>query len=1263
MTSDENRPPRPAPGAVTTRAELGAALQGLRETAGLTVRELVEQSEGYLGTLSGWLSGAHAPTAANRDLFDRVLTVCGVPESEFRDWWDAVGRARVRSRTKTPTLLIKPPYRGFSAFDIADADDFFGRDIDIRFVRERIDAIAIQHESSTPILVVGGSGIGKSSVVRAGIARTLGTDGDAAWDLVVITPGVTPIAALDEAVDALRGGSASHRVLVVDQLEEVWTQGDGAASHDVLARILALAGEQADEGRLAVVLVLRSDFLDRLLAEPGYAAVSAAGPVVIGPLDREGLRAAITGPAERASITVAPGFVDLLLDDAEATGDAAGVLPLLSHSLLSTWERSGGDGLTVDAYLETGRLAGAVEQSAEAVYAALEPTEREAMHSLLLALINVGEHRVTRRITPVAQLGIDDPGTDTVLGRLVEARLVTVGDDGVQLAHEALVQAWPRLTGWVDENRARLRLEHRIRVAAAHWTQSGEAEDLLLSAGMLDLVESLSAERPSRWGEAENRMIAHSIRRREEHRARDRRQVRKLRMVALTAGALAVVAILAATTAWFGLADTARARDAATQARNESTSRQLALESRRLRPRDSALAAQLAVAAYRISETVEARSNLLDTLSDPLSSRRMIGGSFEVAAAPTGRVAAVRAARRVDLYRVDARGLAERLGGTDIDPGELPGSGLLFTPDGAALLVGTGHGLLEIDVRDGAAPRVGRVVDVGRPVVRVSASGDGRTVLVSRVDASPVLLSRDGTAPVPPVEFPGGAYAETQAAVALSADSRLAAVSIPGQGIGLWDVSGPAPVPRGTLPLTGASNQAVRMVFHGTSLAAGLRSREAVVVDTTDPAAPALRRTVPGFTSYVNDVEFASDGARLVAASSDGQVKVVRLDDGAPEMVFTGPEPIGLATVVGDTVLAAADGGVLRSWPLRTAAVVLGQRAVFQIPTHGSDVLVANGGPDSAVGQWRTVSGPALERSGPDITAPSGDLFSGALALSPDGALAALGTANGKVLLADLRDRSRPQLSRVAAPALGSIVETVTVSPDGRTAIAGGLSTSRVAVLDIADPAAPRVVGGLDVTNGVPSLSFLSNRSVVLGTAGGDLVRVDMSDRTAPRVERTTHVFDAAIAALTVSPDGHTLLVAASGGGHLAQVERLDGPVPQIIRFGGPSGSVSGGAFSPDGSRLVVASTSGEVRVFRHREGTAPEREATLTVDGAILYDARFTADGTMVVAAGNSGRLRAWDLNPQHVVDAVCSSRSAPITAEEWERLAPGEDYFDPCD
>ncbi|KXO89229.1 hypothetical protein AXK61_11530 [Tsukamurella pseudospumae] len=1247
-----------------SRAELGAALRDLRDAAGLTVRELVEQAEGYLGTISGWLSGAHAPTAANRDLFDRVLTVCGVPESEFGTWWDAVARARVRSRTKAPTPLNSSPYRGFAAFEIADAKYFFGRDTDASALRRRIDDIAAGRAPRHPVVVVGGSGIGKSSVVRAGLARTVGDADDAdGWDHVVITPGIEPSASIDEALAALRERSATHPVLVIDQFEEIWTQGGGEHAPEVLARVLDLA---VDAGTAAVddpggtvdpvvVLVLRSDFLDRLVAQPGYAAVVGAGPVVIGPLDRAGLRAAITAPADRASLTVEPGLVELLLDDAEATGDAAGVLPLLSHSLLTTWERSGRSRLTVEGYLETGRLTGAVEKSAEAVHDGLDEAGRATMHDLLLSLINVGADRVTRRITPAVELELD-ADAEAVLDRLLEARLVTVGDDGVQLAHEALVRAWPRLSQWVDENRARLRLEHRIRVAAAHWTQAGEPPSLLLSSGMLDLIESLSVERPSRWGEAERRMIARSAERREDRLAGERRQVRKLRTVAITAAAFAVIAALAATMAWIGLANTARARDAAAQAHDESTSRQLALESRRLRPRDSALAAQLAVAAYRISPTVEARSNLLDTLSDPLASRRMIGGAFEIAAAPSGTVAAVRGERRIDLYRVEAHGLGDRIGGVDIGPGALPGSGLSFTPDGATLLVGTGRGVLTVAVRDAAAPTVETVVDVGRPVVRLSVAGDGRTLVASRADAPPVLL-RDGRV----VAFPDGDYAETQAAVALSADAGLAAVSAPGRGIELWDVSGPAPVRRGGLPLSGASNQAVRMAFHGTALAAGLRSREAVVVDTADPAAPVVRRTVSGFTSYVNDVEISPDGARLVAASSDGQVRVVPLAGDDPELVFTAPEPIGVATVAGDTVLAAADGGVLRSWPLRTAAITLGSRGIFQIPAHGSEVLVANGGPDSAVGQWRTAPGPELLRSGPDLAAPSGDLFSGALAVTGDGA-AALGTANGRVYVADLRDRTHPRLSAAGAPALGSIVETVAVSPDGRTALVGGLSTSRVAVLDIADRSAPRVVGRLDVTNGVPSVGFLDDRTAVLGTAGGDLVRVDLRDTAAPRAVRTTHVFEASVAAVAVAPDGHTLLLAASGGGHLAQVEVSADGDPRITRFGGPSGSVNGAAYSPDGTRLVVASSSGEARLYHLSDGAVPVREASLTVDGAILYDARFTGDGSMVVASGNSGRLRTWDLNPQHVIDAVCSSHSAPITTEEWDRLAPGEPYLQPC-
>ncbi|BDH55870.1 WD40 repeat domain-containing protein [Tsukamurella sp. PLM1] len=1054
----------------------------------------------------------------------------------------------------------KPPYRGFSPFEIGDLDDFFGREKDTDNLFRRVTAIANNPELKSPIIVVGASGIGKSSVVRAGLAGRFAADGGARWDHIVITPGTAPQESIDEALAALDEHPAAHRVLVIDQFEEIWTQG-GDAARAVVARALALA---AGRPRTVVVLVLRSDFLDRLVAEPGYTDAAASGTVVIGPLDRPGLRAAIVGPAERAAVTVDPGLVELLLDDAEATGDAAGVLPLLSHSLLTTWERSGPGRLTVDGYLETGRLSGAVEKSAETVYASLDDAGRATMHDLFLGLINVGEYRVARRIAPRAELGVDADATG-LLDRLVDARLVSVGDDGVQLAHEALVQAWPRLSQWVEEDRARLRLEHRIRVAAAHWSAAGEPQTLLLSSGMLDLVTSLTEERPTRWGTTERSMIEQSIERREQRIAGERRQVRKLRAVAVTAGALALVAVLAATMAWFGLADTARARDAAAQAHGESTSRQLALESRRLRPRDSALAAQLAVAAYRISETVEARSNLLDTLSDPLASRRTIGSYFEVTAAPSGLLAAVRTPTRLALYRIDARGVEDVVGAADLEPGALPGSGLVFTTDGTAVLVGTGRGVVEVDARDPAAPRVTRTTDLGRPVVRLSASADARTVLVSLDNAPPELLRRTALdAPWSRVPFPDDGFAESQAGVALSADARLAAVSAPGRGITLWDVSGPAPVRRGTFPLDGASNQAVRMSFQERTLAAGLRSREAVLLDAADPDAPGLRRTVSGFTSYVNDVEFTSDGARLVSASSDGQVKISSLRDGEPDLVFTGPEPIGLATVAGGTVLAAADGGVLRSWPLRSAGLELGSRAVFQIPVHGSDVLVANGGPDSAVGQWRAAPGPALVKAGPDIAPPGGDLFSGALALSRDGSTAVLGTGNGRVFLADLRDRTRPALSPTGAQALGSIVETVAVSPDGRTALVGGLSTPRVAVLDIADRTAPRVIGGLDVTDGVPSLGFLRNDFAVLGTAGGALLQVDLRERAAPKPVRSTDVFDASIAALAVAPDGSTLLLAASGGGHLAQVRHAGtGNEPAIIRFSGPSGSVNGAAFSP----------------------------------------------------------------------------------------------------
>ena len=342
------------------------------------------------------------------------------------------------------------PYRGLNTFGEEHSDLFFGRDADIQRLIEKL-------KTSRFLAVLGPSGSGKSSLVRAGLIPALrkgALPGSEAWTIRTLLPGAQPlgslaaqvlqihaqgglIATLDQmrvdprtlhlaTVLALSDRHPSERVVwVVDQFEEVFTLcRDDTERAAFVATLLYAAG--FPDGRSVVVLTLRADFYAKCAAYPELAAGIAAHQFLVSPMHEGELRQAIEAPARQVGLELEEGLVPTILED---VASQPGALPLLQHALLELWERRRGTMLTLEAYRESGGVQGALARRADAIYDSLTSEQQEIARSILLRLTQPGEGTEdTRRRAALDEL---IPRTDQreaverVIGLLCEARLLT----------------------------------------------------------------------------------------------------------------------------------------------------------------------------------------------------------------------------------------------------------------------------------------------------------------------------------------------------------------------------------------------------------------------------------------------------------------------------------------------------------------------------------------------------------------------------------------------------------------------------------------------------------------------------------------------------------------------------------------------------------------------------------------------------------------------------------------------------------------------
>jgi WD40 repeat protein/serine/threonine protein kinase len=1145
-------------------------------------------------------------------------------------------------------LKLDVPYRGLAPLTAADSEVFFGREREVEAFVNRL--------RTEPLLVVAGpSGAGKSSFARAGVVPALGES----FHAVVFRPGSKPLATLraklahagvrtDDLSTAAHAEELASRVrtaargrdetivVLVDQFEETFTMTRDTAERTVFcAWLVAMAASATDPVR--VVLTLRDDFLTKAQQESGLRHRLAPALELLSTPDASDLRRILIEPARRAGYSFEN--TELVDDMVSAVEGRPGALALLSFAASKLWEHRNPEQrmLPSAAYEEMGGVTGALAQHGESVLEKFTAKQRGLVREVFRRLVTAEGTRATTRHDDLLSVLGGDEEARVVVERLVSARLLVIAeaDDGtehIEVIHEALLSAWPRIVEWQREDAAGSRFRDQIRAAAQQWEERRRPRGLLWRDELVEEYGRWILQHPTGLTAGEAAFGKASL--------AERGRGRRIRMAVI--GLLALAAVVTSYVAWQqSLARKAaqRATVEATNATKEAKEANRHAEEAAFRARD---AARLAAAHLHAEDPTTQLALVRDIESkDPLpdwapEARKALHGGVAslVLAAHDGPARAIDFAPDGRRFVTGGDDKLVKIWSTDGtgEPLVLRGhtdrvSAVAFSPDGR-LVASAGN---DKTVRIWGANGEGETVVLrghARSISTVSFSPDGQHVVSASTDQTARIWNVDGTGE--PFVLRGPASVE---AAAWSPDGRLVAMAS-GDKVLLAHSDGTGK----PLVLGSHDDRVISIAFShdGRHVISGSFDATVRVWDAAGSGKPVVLR---GHGGEIGGVAFLPGDKQVASSSVDETIRIWNADGSGDPRILRGLQDLPTELSVnraGDRLISSDMSGTVRMWRLDIPddpVVLRGHtRAVESVSVSPDGKRIVSGGDDQLV-LVRSADG-----TGDPVILRGHEGNVGGVAFSPDNLHVASASFDHTIRVWNADGTGKP----LRLGGHNAEVLKVAYSPDGKR-LAGGYVDRLVRVWNADGTGNPLLLRGHeDLILGV---SYSPDGKRIASASRDKTVRIWNADGSG---EPIVLVHPQAVYSPAFSPDGSKIATAAED--NLVRVWNADGTGEPLI-FRGHTTSAVAVAFSPDGKRLASAASDRTIRIW-NADGTG--EPVVLVGHTGDMDCVAFSPDGRRVYSASDDKTVRIWsDLSPLLPGDPrLWEATNYCLPADSLERL-----------